>query len=78
MEFKTVTCKTLILSPFEKALLEDTAILLSKLYEKDANGEIYNQIINKTIGYCDLYDFGDISKVLIALVNNDYTIEKIE
>jgi hypothetical protein len=75
MEFKTVTCKTLVLSAHEKDLLEDTAILLSHLFQEDIINQIFNQIIDEAVGGCP-GDFEDIANILHELANDGHVIEE--
>lgn len=77
MEFKTRTCKVLTLSSSEENLLENTAILLFNLYEKDAFNQLFNQIANE-IGGVGAYDFKDIAVILHELANGEHIIEEIE
>ena len=77
MEFKKITRKVLTLSHSEKDLLENTAILLSNLYEKDEFNQIFNQIIEEYVAG-GMHDFEDMSKILYELANNEYAIKEIE
>jgi len=77
MEFKKITRKVLTLSDSEKDLLENAAIFLSNLYEKDEYNQIVNQIIEEAVGSA-IYDFEDMSRVLHELANNEYVIKEIE
>lgn len=77
MEFKTRTRKVLTLSSSEENLLENTAILLTNLYEEDAFNQLFNQIANE-IGGVGAYDFKDIADILHELANGEHIIEEIE
>lgn len=77
MEFKKITRKILTLSDSEKDLLENAAIFLSNLYEKDEFNQIFNQVIEEAVGGA-IYDFEDMSRILHELANNEYVIKEIE
>jgi hypothetical protein len=78
MEIKKVTRKVLTLSDSEKDLLENTAILLSDLYEEDVINQIFNLIASEAVGGCPS-DFEDIARVLHELANNgEYVIKELE
>ena len=77
MEFKKITRKVLTLSDSEKDLLENAAIFLSNLYEKDEYNQIVNQVTEEAVGGT-MYDFEDMSRVLHELANNEYVIKEIE
>lgn len=68
MEFKTVSRKILTLSSSEENLLENTAILLSNLYEEDIANQLFNQVINEA-GVISVDDFFDIADILHELSN---------
>lgn len=77
MEFKTMTRKVLTFSSSEENLLENTAILLSNLYEEDRANQLFNQVIDE-IGVTGACDFKDMADILYELANNEYVIKEIE
>lgn len=68
MEFKTMPRKILTLSSSEENLLENTAILLSNLYEEDIANQLFNQVIDEA-GVISVDDFFDIADILHELSN---------